>query len=207
MGDAPKKVAARPLHVFDRKTTIPLHPKGTRGRSPLNPSVATLLPACGPLPLMMPRVAHFSEASPSAGLQTTHHRLLECWQMDLKRRKYAKTASGVPADGPQTTETRENGVWGASGWTANDENRQKRRLECRRMDRKRRKHARNGVWGAGGWTANDENTRKRRLGASGWTANDGKRVKALFVEQREKYFWQATLGYGAGRRERIIFRV
>ena len=40
--------------------------------------------------------------------------------MDLRRRKHAKTASGVPADGPQTTETRKNGVWGASGWTSND---------------------------------------------------------------------------------------
>ena len=68
---------------------------------------------------------------------------------------YAPPSLGVLANGPQTTETRKNGVWGAGGWTA----------------------------------------------------NDGKRVKALFVEQREKYFWQATLGYGAGRRERIIFRV
>ncbi len=47
---------------------------------------------------------------------------LGCRRMDLKRRKQAKPSSGVPADGPQTPKTCENVVWGASGWTSNDEN-------------------------------------------------------------------------------------
>ena len=68
-------------------------------------------------------------------------RCLGCPRMDLKRRKKAKTSSGVPADGPQTTETGKNVVWGAGEWTSNDENGQKRRLGCRPMDLKRRKRA------------------------------------------------------------------
>ena len=199
-GNAPEKVATRPL---------------------------PLRCACGPLPLMMPRVAHFSGASPSADLQIQHspslgvpangpqttetgENVVWCaggWtskdgkrkkrvsgddgqeglagkpgrQMELKRRKQAKPSLGVPANGPQTTETGRSVVWGASRWTSNAENGQKRRLGCRHMDLKRRKRAKtslgvpaNGpqtpetgetvVWGAGEWTSNDGNGRERRLG-------------------------------------------
>ena len=70
------------------------------------------------------RVATFSGASPSAGLQIQHSPSL-----------------GVPADGPQTTETGENVVWGTARWTSNDGNGQKRRLGCPRIDLKRQKQA------------------------------------------------------------------
>ena len=171
-GDAPEKVATRPL---------------------------PLRFACGPLPLMMPRVAHFSGASPSTDLQIQHttvfwgaggwtsnakngqNRRLRCRQMDLKRRKRAKPSSGVSADGPQTPKTGETVVWGAGRWTPNAENGQNRRLGCQLMDPKRRKRAKSSsevpvdgpqapktgktvVWGAGGWTPNDGNGRNRRLG-------------------------------------------
>ena len=52
-------------------------------------------------------------------------RCLGCPRMDLKRRKKAKTSSGVPANGPQTTKTGKNVVWGAARWTSNDGNGQK----------------------------------------------------------------------------------
>ena len=134
-GNAPEKVATRPL---------------------------PLRCACGPLPLMMPRVAHFSGASPSADLQIQHSPSL-----------------GVPANGPQTTETGRSVVWGASRWTSNAENGQKRRLGCRHMDLKRRKRAKTSLgvpangpqtpetgetvaWGAGRWNSNAGNGRKRQ---------------------------------------------
>ena len=87
------------------------------------------------------RVATFSGASPPPALKFSTHRLLGCQQMDLRRRKWAKSSLGVPPDGPQTTETGENVVWGAGRWTSNDGNTQKRRLGCRRMDLKRRERA------------------------------------------------------------------
>ncbi len=65
-------------------------------------------------------------------------RRLGCWKMDLKRRKWTKTSLGVPANGPQATETGRSVVWGAVRWTSNDENRRKRRLGCWKMDLKRR---------------------------------------------------------------------
>ena len=88
-GNAPEKVATRPL---------------------------PLRCACGPLPLMMPRVAHFSGASPSADLQIQHSPSL-----------------GVPANGPQTTETGENVAWGAGRWTSNAGNGRKRQQRRGRM--------------------------------------------------------------------------
>ncbi len=101
------------------------------------------------------RVATFSGESPSAAHLTPlavawgavrwtsndengRKRRLGCWKMDLKRRKWTKTSLGVPANGPQATETGRSVVWGAVRWTSNDENRRKRRLGCWKMDLKRR---------------------------------------------------------------------
>ena len=52
--------------------------------------------------------------------ENVRKRRLRCQQMDLKRRKQAKTSSEVLADGPQTPKTCESVVWGAGGWTSND---------------------------------------------------------------------------------------
>ncbi len=52
-------VASRPL-CFAERTIIPLHPQGTERRS------SQTLCACGPLPLMEPRVATVSEETPEA---------------------------------------------------------------------------------------------------------------------------------------------
>ena len=108
----------------------------------------------------------------TSNAENRRSRRLRCRQMDLKRRKRAKTSFGVPADGPQAPKTCENVVWGASRWTSNNENVRKRRLRCQQMDLKRRKQAKTSsevladgpqtpktcesvVWGAGGWTSND----------------------------------------------------
>ncbi len=101
-------------------------------------------------------------------------RRLGCRQMDRKRRKRAKTSSGVPHDGPQTTETSENVAWGAGEWTSNDGNGRERCLGCWRMDLRRRKAEERNEFPAtmdrrdwresqaSRWTSNDENRRKRR---------------------------------------------
>jgi hypothetical protein len=64
-------------------------------------------------------------------------RRLGCRLMDLKQGKQVEASSGVPANGPQATETGRSVVWGASRWTSNDENRRNRRLGCQLMDLKR----------------------------------------------------------------------
>ena len=77
----------------------------------------------------------------TANAKKRRKRRLGCQRMDLKRQKKAEPSSGVLAGGPQTPKKGENVVWGARGWTANAKKRRKRRLGCRRMDRKRQKTA------------------------------------------------------------------
>ena len=106
-GVAPEKVATRPL---------------------------PLRFACGPLPLMMPRVAHFSGASPSTDLafptnptfpsspeaiSPSFHRLRSICQ-HLRQRFCPFSAFGVHPLAPQTTVLPVFGVWGPSADTSRD---------------------------------------------------------------------------------------
>ena len=146
-GNAPEKVATRPL---------------------------PLRCACGPLPLMMPRVAHFSGASPSADLQIQHSPSL-----------------GVPANGPQTTETGENVVWCAGGWTSKDGKRKKRvsgddgqeglaGKPGRQMELKRRKQAKPSL----GVPANGPQTTEtgENVNSGGEGCSRGDKKKKLGIE-------------------------
>ena len=89
------------------------------------------VPADGPQTTEMGENVVWGAARWTSNDENGRKRRLRCPRMDLKRRKQAKTSLGVPADGPQTTETGENVAWGAGKWTSSDENERKRRLGCK----------------------------------------------------------------------------